>query len=191
MLEYKTITEVSGPLIFVEKTEPIGYNELVYIKLEDGTTKRGQVLDTSKDIVVVQIFEGTGGLNRECGVRFTGGTIKLPVSIDLLGRILSGSGDPLDGGPKIVADDYLDINGAAMNPYARKPPADFIQTGISTIDGMNTLVRTSAQRDCSSDRKTGKGARKRGAVCRGLRRDGYHKRRGADVHARLRANRCS
>ena len=141
MKEYKTITEVSGPLIFVEKTEPIGYNELVYIKLEDGTTKRGQVLDTSKDIVVVQIFEGTGGLNRECGVRFTGGTIKLPVSIDLLGRILSGSGDPLDGGPKIVADDYLDINGAAMNPYARKPPADFIQTGISTIDGMNTLVR--------------------------------------------------
>jgi len=141
MKEYKTITEVSGPLIFVEKTEPIGYNELVYIKLEDGTTKRGQVLDTSKDIVVVQIFEGTGGLNRECGVRFTGETIKLPVSIDLLGRILSGSGDPLDGGPKIVADDYLDINGAAMNPYARKPPKDFIQTGISTIDGMNTLVR--------------------------------------------------
>ncbi|MEA1909014.1 MAG: ATP synthase subunit B [Euryarchaeota archaeon] len=141
MKEYKTITEVSGPLIFVEKTEPIGYNELVYIKLEDGTTKRGQVLDTSKDIVVVQIFEGTGGLNRECGVRFTGETIKLPVSIDLLGRILSGSGDPLDGGPKIVADDHLDINGAAMNPYARKPPKDFIQTGISTIDGMNTLVR--------------------------------------------------
>jgi len=114
MLEYKTITEVSGPLIFVEKTEPIGYNELVYIKLEDGTTKRGQVLDTSKDIVVVQIFEGTGGLNRECGVRFTGETIKLPVSIDLLGRILSGSGDPLDGGPKIVADDHLDINGATL-----------------------------------------------------------------------------
>ncbi|RZN38528.1 MAG: ATP synthase subunit B [Methanosarcinales archaeon] len=141
MKEYKTITEVSGPLIFVEKTEPIGYNELVYIKLEDGTTKRGQVLDTSNDIVVVQIFEGTGGLNRECGVRFTGETIKLPVSIDLLGRILSGSGDPLDGGPNIVADDRLDINGAAMNPYARQPPADFIQTGISTIDGMNTLVR--------------------------------------------------
>ena len=141
MKEYKTITEVSGPLIFVEKTEPIGYNELVYIKLEDGTTKRGQVLDTSKDIVVVQIFEGTGGLNRECGVRFTGETIKLPVSIDLLGRILSGSGDPLDGGPRIVPDDRLDINGAAMNPYARQPPAEFIQTGISTIDGMNTLVR--------------------------------------------------
>jgi len=141
MKEYKTITEISGPLIFVEKTEPIGYNELVYIKLADGTTKRGQVLDTSKDIVVVQVFEGTGGLNRECGVRFTGETIKLPVSIDLLGRILSGSGDPLDGGPRIIPEDKLDINGAAMNPYAREPPAEFIQTGISTIDGMNTLVR--------------------------------------------------
>ncbi|RLG30228.1 ATP synthase subunit B [Methanosarcinales archaeon] len=141
MKEYKTINEVSGPLIFVEKTEPIGYNELVYIKLEDGTTKRGQVLDTSKDIVVVQVFEGTGGLNRSCGVRFTGETIKLPVSIDLLGRILSGSGDPLDGGPRIVPEDRIDISGAAMNPYARKPPEDFIQTGISTIDGMNTLVR--------------------------------------------------
>jgi V/A-type H+-transporting ATPase subunit B len=141
MKEYKTINEVSGPLIFVEKTEPVGFNELVYIKLEDGTTKRGQVLDTSKDIVVVQIFEGTGGLNRSCGVRFTGETIKLPVSIDLLGRILSGSGDPLDGGPRIVPEDRIDIGGAAMNPYARKPPEDFIQTGISTIDGMNTLVR--------------------------------------------------
>ena len=141
MKEYKTINVVSGPLIFVEKTEPVGYNELVYIKLEDGTTKRGQVLDTSKDIVVVQVFEGTGGLNRSCGVRFTGETIKLPVSIDLLGRILSGSGDPLDGGPRIVPEDRIDIGGAAMNPYARKPPEDFIQTGISTIDGMNTLVR--------------------------------------------------
>ncbi|MEA3325421.1 MAG: ATP synthase subunit B [Euryarchaeota archaeon] len=141
MKEYKTINEVSGPLIFVEKTEPVGYNELVYIKLEDGTTKRGQVLDTSKDVVVVQVFEGTGGLNRSCGVRFTGETIKLPVSIDLLGRILSGSGDPLDGGPRIVPEDRIDISGAAMNPYARKPPEDFIQTGISTIDGMNTLVR--------------------------------------------------
>ena len=141
MKEYKTINEVSGPLIFVEKTEPIGFNELVYIKLEDGTTKRGQVLDTSKDIVVVQVFEGTGGLNRSCGVRFTGETIKLPVSIDLLGRILSGSGDPLDGGPRIVPEDRIDIGGAAMNPYARKPPEDFIQTGISTIDGMNALVR--------------------------------------------------
>ena len=139
--EYKTINQIAGPLIFVEKTEPVGYNELVNITLPDGTTKRGQVLDTSNDIVVVQVFEGTGGLNRECGVRFTGETIKLPVSKDLLGRILSGAGEPLDGGPRIVPEDRLEITGAAINPYARLPPKDFIQTGISTIDGMNTLVR--------------------------------------------------
>ncbi|MDF1530919.1 MAG: ATP synthase subunit B [Methanosarcinales archaeon] len=139
--EYKTITEIAGPLIFLEKTEPVSYNELVNITLPDGSTKRGQVLDTSHDIVVVQVFEGTGGLNRESGVRFTGETIKLPVSRDMLGRILSGSGEPLDGGPRIIPEDRLDINGAAINPFSRMPPKDFIQTGISTIDGTNTLVR--------------------------------------------------
>jgi V/A-type H+-transporting ATPase subunit B len=139
--EYKTITQIAGPLIFVEKTEPVGYNEIVNINMPDGTTRRGQVLDSSADVVVVQIFEGTGGLNKDCGVVFTGETLKLPASIDLLGRILSGAGDPLDGGPRIVPDQLLDINGAAMNPYARLPPKDFIQTGISTIDGTNTLVR--------------------------------------------------
>ena len=139
--EYKTIVEISGPLIFLEKTEPVGFGELVHINLPDGTTKRGQVLDTSADIVVVQVFEGTGGLNDESGVVFTGETIKLPVSKDMLGRILSGSGDPLDGGPRIVPDKMADIIGAAMNPYSRMPPEDFIQTGISTIDGTTTLVR--------------------------------------------------
>ncbi|AGB49083.1 ATP synthase, B subunit [Methanomethylovorans hollandica DSM 15978] len=139
--EYKTIVEVSGPLIFIAKTEPVGYNELVNIKLPDGSTKRGQVLDTSADIVVVQVFEGTGGLNEESGVVFTGETVKLPVSKDMLGRILSGSGEPLDGGPRIVPEDRLDVNGASMNPYSRMPPEEFIQTGISTIDGTNTLVR--------------------------------------------------
>ncbi|WP_135604977.1 ATP synthase subunit B [Methanococcoides sp. NM1] len=139
--EYKTIVEVSGPLIFLEKTEPVGYGELVQINLPDGTTKRGQVLDTSADMVVVQVFEGTVGLNEESGVVFSGETIKLPVSKDMLGRILSGAGEPLDGGPRIVPDERVDINGAAMNPYSRMPPEDFIQTGISTIDGTNSLVR--------------------------------------------------
>ena len=139
--EYKTINQIAGPLLFVEKTEPVGYQEIVNIKMPDGTIRRGQVLDTSKNVVVVQVFEGTGGLDKDCGVIFTGETLKLPASIDLLGRILSGSGDPLDGGPRIVPDKLLDINGAAMNPYARLPPKDFIQTGISTIDGTNTLVR--------------------------------------------------
>jgi V/A-type H+-transporting ATPase subunit B len=139
--EYHTINEISGPLIFVERTEPVGYGELVRIALPDGTTKRGQVLDTSHDVVVVQIFEGTSGIDKASGVTFLKETIKLPVSIGMLGRILSGSGDPLDGGPPVVPEDRLDIVGAAINPWARENPREFIQTGISTIDGMNTLVR--------------------------------------------------
>src|SRR5512136_480162 len=139
--EYRTIREIAGPLVFVEKTEPIGYGELVKITLPDGSTKRGQVLDTSRDLVVVQVFEGTGGIDRASSVKFLGETIKMPVSKDMLGRILSGSGDPVDGGPPIIPEDRLDIIGAAINPYARDNPSEFIQTGISTIDGMNTLVR--------------------------------------------------
>ncbi|MGB7789386.1 ATP synthase subunit B [Methanoregula sp.] len=141
MKEYRTISKIAGPLVFVEKTEPIAYGELVNIVLADGTTKRGQVLDTSDELVVVQIFETTAGIGKDSGVRFTGETIKMPVGKDMLGRILSGGGKPIDGGPDIVPEKRLDINGAAINPYARGMPADFIQTGISTIDGTNTLVR--------------------------------------------------
>jgi V/A-type H+-transporting ATPase subunit B len=139
--EYKTITQISGPLVFLEKTEPVGYGELVNIRLRDGSIKRGQVLDTSVDKVVVQVFEGTSGISMDAGVKFLGETIKLPVSREILGRILSGAGEPLDGGPKIVPEKNLEIIGAAINPYARAPPHEFIQTGLSTIDGMNTLVR--------------------------------------------------
>ncbi|MBM4248717.1 MAG: V-type ATP synthase subunit B [Euryarchaeota archaeon] len=139
--EYRTVTKIAGPLVFVEKTEPVGYGELVGVALSDGTTRRGQVLDTSKEAVVVQIFEGTSGMDKASGVRFLGETLKLPVSLDMLGRILSGSGDPLDGGPRVVPDKRLDITGSAINPWARDSPKEFIQTGISTIDGMNTLVR--------------------------------------------------
>ncbi|WP_067046481.1 ATP synthase subunit B [Methanofollis ethanolicus] len=141
MKEYRTIKQIAGPLVFVEKTEPVGYNELVNIVLADGTIKRGQVLDTSDDLVVVQCFETTAGIGRDSGVRFLGETIKMPVAKEMLGRILSGGGKPIDGGPEIVPEKRLDITGAAINPYARASPADFIQTGISTIDGTNTLVR--------------------------------------------------
>ncbi|QYZ79612.1 ATP synthase subunit B [Methanofollis formosanus] len=141
MKEYKTVKQIAGPLVFVEKTEPVGYNELVNIVLADGTIKRGQVLDTSDDLVVVQCFETTAGIGRDAGIRFLGETIKMPVAKEMLGRILSGGGKPIDGGPEIVPEDRLDIQGAAINPYARASPADFIQTGISTIDGTNTLVR--------------------------------------------------
>jgi V/A-type H+-transporting ATPase subunit B len=141
MKEYRTISQVAGPLVFVEKTEPIGYQELVNIVLSDGTEKRGQVLDTSDDIVVVQVFETTTGIGKDSGVRFTGETIKMPVGKDMLGRILSGAGKPKDGGPDIVPEKRLEITGAAINPWARASPRQFIQTGISTIDLTNTLVR--------------------------------------------------
>jgi len=139
--EYKTINEIKGPLLFVEKTEPVGYNELVEIRTEKGEVKRGQVLDTSNEVVVVQVFEGTGGLGKESSVKFTGDVIKMPLSPEIVGRVLSGSGQPKDGGPPIVPDVARDIAGAAINPAAREKPRAFIQTGISTIDGTNTLVR--------------------------------------------------
>jgi|TARA_B100000809_G_scaffold78226_1_gene76161 V/A-type H+-transporting ATPase subunit B len=138
--EYKTIREIAGPLVFVEKTEPVGYGELVQIAMPDGSTKRGQVLDTSKDIVVVQVFEGTSGIDRASGVKFLGETIKLSVSKDMLGRIFNGAGEPIDGGAPIVPEKRSEIIGAAINPYSRASPHEFIQTGISTIDGLNTLV---------------------------------------------------
>jgi V/A-type H+-transporting ATPase subunit B len=139
--EYRTITQIAGPLVFVEKTEPIGFNEIAIVRQPDGSEKKGQVLDTSDDFVVIQVFEGTSGIERGSGARFLGETMKMPVSKDMLGRILSGSGEPLDGGPPIIPEERLDINGAAINPWARDSPSEFIQTGISTIDGMNTLVR--------------------------------------------------
>lgn len=139
--EYRTISEIAGPLVFVEKTEPVSYGELASVQLPDGSIKRGQVLDTSHDLVVVQIFEGTSGIEKASGVKFLGETMRMPVSGEMLGRILTGAGDPMDGGPPITPDDRLDIEGAAINPFARANPEEFIQTGISSIDGMNTLVR--------------------------------------------------
>ena len=139
--EYKTISRIAGPLVFVEKAEDVGYGEIVKIKMPNGETKTGQVLDTSKDIVVVQVFEGTSGIDRNSSVKFLGKTIELPLAPDILGRILSGAGKPIDGGPDIIPETKMNIMGVAINPYARSPPSDFIQTGISTIDLMNTLVR--------------------------------------------------
>ncbi len=141
MKEYRTIKRIAGPLIFVEKTDRVAYGDLVKIRLSDGRFKQGQVLDTSDDMVVVQVFEGTSQIDRGAGVKFLGETIKLSCSRDMLGRILDGSGKPIDDGPEIIPEDRKDITGAAINPYSRVSPADFIQTGISTIDATNTLVR--------------------------------------------------
>jgi len=141
MKEYKTINKIAGPLIFVEKTEPIGYSDIVKITMPNGDVKNGQVLDTSDELVVVQIFEGTSGIDVDSSVKFLGETLKLDVSQDMMGRVLSGRGKPIDNGPDIIPEKSLDIMGAAINPFARSSPSDFIQTGISTIDAMNTLVR--------------------------------------------------
>jgi V/A-type H+-transporting ATPase subunit B len=141
MKEYQTITEISGPLVHVETDEPIGYDEIVEIETSDGETRRGQVLDSSSDHVAIQVFEGTEGIDTDSSVRFLGETMKMPVTEDLLGRVLDGSGNPIDGGPDIVPEERRDIVGAAINPYSREYPEDFIQTGVSAIDGMNTLVR--------------------------------------------------
>lgn len=141
MKEYKTITQIAGPLLFVEKTEAVGYGDIVKIRLSNGQVKQGQVLDTSKDTVVIQSFEGTSGIDRESSVTFVGEPIKLSVTKELLGRILNGIGKPIDGGPEVIPEARVDVNGAAINPYSRNSPADFIQTGVSTIDLMNTLVR--------------------------------------------------
>ena len=139
--EYKTITEISGPLVFAEVDEPVGYNEIVEIETPDGETRRGQVLESTSDHVAIQVFEGTGGIDRNASVRFLGETMKMKLTEDLLGRVLDGSGQPIDGGPEIEPDKREDIVGEAINPYSREYPAEFIQTGVSAIDGMNTLVR--------------------------------------------------
>ncbi len=141
MKEYRTITEISGPLVFAEVDEPIGYDEIVEIETPNGDVRRGQVLETSDGLVAIQVFEGTTGIDRESSVRFIGETMKMPVTEDLLGRVLDGSGLPIDGGPEIVPDERHDIVGEAINPFSRDYPEEFIQTGISAIDGMNTLVR--------------------------------------------------
>jgi V/A-type H+-transporting ATPase subunit B len=140
--EYRTISRISGPLLFVEAVKDVGYSELVRVIAPDGSERRGQILEVSDKMAVVQVFEGTSGLDvKGTAVRFTGETIKLPVSSDMLGRVLDGSGTPIDGGPNIIAEDYWDVHGAPINPCARTYPREFIQTGVSAIDGMNTLVR--------------------------------------------------
>ncbi|WP_041446017.1 V-type ATP synthase subunit B [Thermovirga lienii] len=140
--EYKTISDLSGPLIVVEKVEDVRYDELVEIELGNGEIRRGRVLEIAKDRALVQIFEGTTGIDvQSTKVRFTGKVLTLPVSKDMLGRIFNGRGEPIDGGAPIIPEKRLDVNGYPMNPYSRDYPSEFIQTGISTIDGMNPMVR--------------------------------------------------
>ena len=142
MKEYRTIHEISGPLMVVEQVEGVTYDELAEIELTDGSTRRCKVLEVNGDKAVVQLFESSAGINlRDSKIRFLGHPLQLAVSGDMLGRVFNGMGQPIDGGPDILPEKYLDINGLPMNPAARDYPNEFIQTGVSTIDGLNTLVR--------------------------------------------------
>jgi len=140
--EYTSVVEVSGPLIVVERVSNVSYGEVVEIITPDGEKRTGQVLDAMLDKAVVQVFEGTSDLDtKNTRVKFMGETFKIPVSEDMLGRIFDGSGRPRDGKGDILPEEIMDINGYPINPSAREFPREFIQTGISAIDGMNTLVR--------------------------------------------------
>ncbi|NLN97895.1 MAG: V-type ATP synthase subunit B [Eubacteriaceae bacterium] len=140
--EYKTITEVVGPLMLVEEVENVKYDELVEIEQANGEKRIGKVLEINQDKALVQLFESSQGLKLPTSkVRFQGKSIELGVSQDMLGRVFDGMGRPTDDGPEIIPDKMLDINGEPLNPYARDYPAEFIQTGVSAIDGLNTLVR--------------------------------------------------
>ena len=140
--EYKTIESINGPLMVVRRVSGVTYDELVEIELSDGSLRRGKVLEVNGDSAVVQLYEAAAGINlAESKVRFLGHPLELAVSEDMLGRVFSGMGVPIDGGPAILPEAHRDINGLAMNPAARDYPDEFIQTGISTIDGLNTLVR--------------------------------------------------
>lgn len=140
--EYRTIREIVGPLMLVDNVTNVKYNELVEVRLGNGELRRGQVLEVDGDKALVQLFEGSTGINLSEGkVRFLGHSLEIGVSLDMLGRVFDGFGRPKDNGPSIIPDKRLDINGEPLNPVARDYPEEFIQTGISAIDGLNTLVR--------------------------------------------------
>lgn len=140
--EYKTISNLSGPLMMVEKVGDVSYDELAEISLANGERRRGKVLEITSDRALVQVYEGSAGIDvKSTKIRFLGDVLKLPVSGDMLGRIFNGRGEPIDGGAPVIPEAYLDVNGNPMNPFSRDYPSEFIQTGISTIDGMNPLVR--------------------------------------------------
>merc|ERR1712230_147364 len=141
-IRYNTIGGVNGPLVILENVKFPRYNEIVTLTLPDGTQRSGQVLEARGDRAVVQVFEGTSGIDvKRSKVEFTGTSLKLGVSEDMLGRIFDGSGRAIDKGPKVLAEDYLDINGSPINPYSREYPEEMISTGISTIDTMNSIAR--------------------------------------------------
>jgi V/A-type H+/Na+-transporting ATPase subunit B len=139
---FKTLSKIAGPLIFVEGVNDAAYGEIVEIKLANGDRRQGQVLDTRKGLAIIQVFGPTYGLGTSgTSTKFSGETAMLSVSDEMLGRTFDGLGKPRDTGPKIISKEKYDLVGAGINPYSREEPSEFIQTGMSNIDGMNTLVR--------------------------------------------------
>ena len=140
--ESKNIMGAKGSLLLMESIPGVKYGEIVEVETSSGELRYGQVIDVSKEVTIIQVFGGVSEVDlKESKVRFKGETLKLPVSLDMLGRIFDGLGRPIDGGPPIVPDDYMDINGAPINPASRMPPSEFIETGISAIDVLNSIVR--------------------------------------------------
>jgi len=140
--EYQTVVDIAGPLMLVEQVDEVKYGHIVDIELGDGTMRHGQILQVENDKALVQVFEGTNGIDVETTTaRFLGRPLELGVSPDILGRVFTGLGEPNDGGPDIIPEKRLNINGLPINPFSRDYPNEFIQTGISTIDGLNPIVR--------------------------------------------------
>jgi V/A-type H+-transporting ATPase subunit B len=140
--EYQTVSSIHGPLMLAEMVDEAKYGHIVDIELSDGSIRHGQILQVERDKVLLQVFEGTRGIDvEEATVRFLGKPLELALSPDILGRVFSGLGEPRDDGPPIIAEQRRDINGNPINPFSRNYPNEFIQTGISTIDGLNPLVR--------------------------------------------------
>ena len=184
--EYRTIQEVAGPLMLVQGVEDVAFDELAEIELASGEKRRCRVLEIDGGNALVQLFESSAGINLASSkVRFLGRSMELGVSEDMLSRVFDGLGRPIDDGPEILPEKRLDINGLPMNPAARNYPQEFIQTGVSAIDGLNTLVRgteaadflcqrTSTCRISGTDCKAGKGSRNIRTIRRCLCCDGYH-----------------
>lgn len=141
-MDYRTISSVNGPLVVLDNVKFAKYGEIVNLTLGDGTRRQGQVLEISGSQAVVQVFEGTSGIdNTSCSISFTGDVLKIPISEEMLGRAFNGSGKPIDGAPAVLAEKFLDIQGKAINPFARTYPKEMIQTGISSVDVMNSIAR--------------------------------------------------
>merc|ERR1712241_380087 len=141
-ITYKTVSGVNGPLVILDNVKYPKFAEIVNLRLPDGSQRAGQVLEVSGSKAIVQVFEGTSGIDAKYTTcEFTGDILRTPVSEDMLGRVFNGSGKPIDAGPPVMAEDYLDIMGQPINPYTRTYPEEMVQTGISAIDVMNSIAR--------------------------------------------------